>query len=261
MAKTVVASMGRASPTFETGAATHVGKIRTRNEDGLIVRAEVGLWAVADGMGGHSGGDLASATVIKALESVRHAHTAAELLAQCEQQIAKANGLLIDIGRERGIVVGTTVAVLLVHGEHFACVWAGDSRIYLVRDRVITLQSRDHTEVQELVADGRLTANEARTWPRRNVITRAVGVRDEPELEITNGMLQAGDVLFLCTDGLTNHVSDDEILKATAANTPQRACDALIELTLSRGATDNVTAIAVRYHSDVAATEHAVSRG
>lgn len=249
MANTVIA-LQHPGPLFQTGSATHVGKVRTRNEDSLLARPEIGLWAVADGMGGHNAGDLASATVISALKSIGRPQTAADLLAQCEQQIAKANSTLLDISRQRESLVGTTVAVLLVHGEHFACVWAGDSRLYLLRDRAIALLSRDHTEAQELLAEGRLTAAEARAWPRRNVITRAVGVREETELEINNGDLQPGDVFILCTDGLTTHVEDNEILAAAVASPPQRASDALIDLTLSRGATDNVTAIAVRYQPD-----------
>lgn len=245
--KTVIAALQHSSPAFQTGAATHVGRVRTRNEDSLLARPEIGLWAVADGMGGHDAGDLASATVVDALRSVGRAQSAAHLLAQCERQLAQANSELVEISHARGAMLGTTIAVLLVHGEHFAGVWAGDSRIYLVRDRAITLCSRDHTEAQDLVAEGHLTQAEARAWPRRNVITRAIGVRDAPELEIANGTLRSGDVFVLCTDGLTNHVEDHEILAVAARNTPQRACDNLIELTLSRGATDNATVIAVRY--------------
>jgi serine/threonine protein phosphatase PrpC len=247
MHKTVIAALQPTSPTFQTGAATHVGKVRTRNEDNLLARPEIGLWAVADGMGGHDAGDLASATVVDALKSVGRAHSAAHLLAQCERQLAQANSMLVEISQARGAMLGTTIAVLLAHGEHFAAVWAGDSRIYLVRDRAIALCSRDHTEAQDLVAEGRLTPSEARAWPRRNVITRAIGVREAPELEITNGILRGGDVFVLCSDGLTNHVEDHEILAVVATNAPQRACEVLIDLTLSRGATDNVTALAVRY--------------
>jgi protein phosphatase len=247
MAHTVISALHTPAPAFQTGAATHVGNVRSRNEDGLLARPEIGLWAVADGMGGHNAGDLASATVIDALQSIDYPNSAAELLVQCEQQIARANSALVEIGHKRGSVVGTTVAVLLVHDRHFACIWAGDSRIYLVRDRAIALYSRDHTEAQDLVAEGRLTPSEARTWPRRNVITRAVGAREALELEISNGTLQAGDVFVLCSDGLTNHVEDHEILAAVAAHAPQHACEALVDLTLLRGATDNVTVIAARY--------------
>jgi len=247
MAHTVISSLQSARPAFETGTATHAGNVRARNEDSLLARPETGLWAVADGMGGHDAGDVASATVINALKSVRHPQSAADLLAQCEREITSANSVLIDIGGRHGGLVGTTVAVLLVHGTHFACVWAGDSRIYLLRDRAIAPCTRDHSEAQELVAQGRLTPSEARTWPHRNAITRAIGVREKAELEISNGILKRGDVFVLCTDGLTNHVEDHEILAIAAANAPQHACDALIDLTLSRGASDNVTVVAMRY--------------
>jgi protein phosphatase len=232
---------------FDTGAATHVGKVRQRNEDSYLARPEVGLWAVADGMGGLEAGDLASRTVIDALKTIERPNSAAELLAWCEQRMVMANSALNDIGRQRGGVIGTTIAVLLAYGSRFACVWSGDSRIYLVRDRAIIPQSRDHTEVQELVAEGLLKPEEARTWPRRNVVTRAVGVHDNAELEIRDGVLQAGDTFVLCSDGLTSHVEDGEILQEVMTNASQRACDALVDLTLARGATDNVTVVIARY--------------
>lgn len=232
---------------FDIGAATHVGKIRQRNEDNYLARTDIGLWAVADGMGGLEAGDVASATVIDALQSIERPQSAAELLAWCEERVLRANSTLNELGRRRGGIMGTTIAVLLAFDSHFACVWSGDSRIYLVRGGAIIPQSRDHTEVQELLAQGRLDPVEARTWPRRNVITRAVGVYDDPELEIKDGVLQAGDAFVLCSDGLTTHVEDGEILDEVVKSAPQPACDALIDLTLARGAVDNVTVVIVRY--------------
>jgi len=240
-------AMPQPLPPFDTGSATHVGMVRERNEDNFIARPEVGIWAVADGMGGHNAGDLASTTVIGALKSIEPAHSAAELLARCEEHVVQANSTLTEIGRQRGGVVGTTLAALLAYDTHFACVWSGDSRIYLVRDGSIALQSRDHTMVEDMVAAGQLSAAEARNSPRRNIITRAIGVNDDPELEIKDGALRAGDAFVLCSDGLTAHVTDDEILREVIAAAPQRACDALIELTLSRGAVDNVTVVVVSY--------------
>lgn len=245
-------AMPRPLPLFDTGSATHVGMVRNCNEDNFIARPDVGLWAVADGMGGHHAGDLASTTVIGALKSIEPARSAAELLARCEEHVVQANSALAEIGRQRGGVIGTTLAALLAYETHFACVWSGDSRIYLVRDGAIALQSRDHTMVEEMVAAGKLTAAEARNSPRRNVITRAIGVSDDPELEIKDGTLRAGDAFVLCSDGLTAHVADEEILEHVARATPQRACDALIDLTLSRGASDNVTVVVVSYRAGAA---------
>ena len=243
----VLAAEQLAPDRFRTGAATHAGMVRTRNEDGLLARPEVGLWAVADGMGGHDDGDVASALVIDSLGTIGSTSSAAELLAQCEDRVAAAHGQLVEIGRRNGGIVGTTIAILLIHESDYACVWSGDSRIYLVRDGGITLQSRDHTEVQDLVSEGLLTPDEARNWPRKNAITRAVGVSADLELEIRNGTLQTGDRLVLCSDGLTGHVEDHEILREAGAGDVQQACDALIALTLARGATDNVTVIVVDY--------------
>jgi serine/threonine protein phosphatase PrpC len=246
------AAVNASVPLFDTGSATHVGKVRDHNEDNLLTRPEIGIWAVADGMGGHDAGDLASTIVIDALQSIEPARSAAELLARCEGGVVNANATLIEIGRRRGATIGTTVAVLLTHDAHFACVWSGDSRIYLVRNAAISLQSRDHTVVQDLVTAGQLSPAEARNAPGRNVITRAIGIGDDPELEIRDGALRAGDVFVLCSDGLTAHVEDGEILEQVISAPAQQACDALIELTLSRGAVDNVTIVVVRYIPDAA---------
>jgi protein phosphatase len=233
---------------FESGAATHVGKVRQQNEDSYLVSTASGVWAVADGMGGHTAGDLASHTVVEELQRIPPPSSAAELLANCEARIVHANSHLKQLADARhGTIIGTTVAVLLVYEQFFACVWAGDSRLYRVRGRAIEQLSVDHTEVQELVADGKLTAEEARSWPRRNVITRAIGTYDDPELEMTDGTLEPGDIFVICSDGLTNHVEDREILALATANPPQRACDLLVGLALDRGATDNVTIVSVRF--------------
>lgn len=235
--------------TFETGAATHIGKVRSRNEDSYLARPEIGVWAVADGMGGHEAGDLASRTIVQALSTITPPHSASELLGQCEQRLAYANNRLLEIARARGgIVIGSTVAVLLAFEAHYACVWSGDSRIYLIRGGEIAQLSRDHTRVQQLVEAGAITPEEARHWPGRNIITRAIGVDAEPELELSQGALSPGDTFVLCSDGLTEHVSDAEILEQVGPARAQAACDALVALTLARGAFDNVTVVVARCH-------------
>jgi protein phosphatase len=242
------ADMHPAIARFQTGAATHVGRVRRHNEDSYLVAAPAGVFAVADGMGGHQAGDLASRTVVEELQLIEPPASAASLLADCEARIVTANTRLKQLATARGSeVIGTTVAVLLIHDDVFACLWSGDSRIYRIRNSTIEQLSVDHTEAQELVAEGALTVEEAKTWPRRNVITRAIGTSDHPELDIRDGALASGDTFLLCSDGLTTHVTDAEILALTTPNTPQNACDLLIELTLARGATDNVTLIITRF--------------
>jgi protein phosphatase len=233
---------------FEAAAASDVGRVRKDNEDSFLVRTDRGLWAVADGMGGHSGGKLASSIVVESLARMPAPRNVGDLVSGCAALLGEANDRIYTQAQANGGTIGTTVAILAAQEGRFACIWSGDSRVYLVRDGRIRQISRDHTEAQELVAQGVLTAEEARRWPRRNVITRAIGVGDDPELELERGDLQGNDAFVLCSDGLTNHVEDGEILAAVAAHAPELASRALIDMTLARGATDNVTVIVVRYH-------------
>ena len=236
---------------FETGSATHIGMVREVNEDNHLVGADHGIWLIADGMGGHKNGRLASATVVKAVESVGSAASAPDLFARFKDRIGRANAELLTLAEGDGnAVMGATVAALLVFGGHFACVWSGDSRIYRVRDGAISQLSKDHTEVQELIDRGAIKPEEAKSWPRRNVVTRAVGVFEDPALEVVQGELRPGDTFVLCSDGLTGHVEDDEILHHVWRSPPQQACESLIRLTLERGAQDNVTVIVVNCQED-----------
>jgi serine/threonine protein phosphatase PrpC len=235
------------SPFFcKTATASHVGKVREVNEDSLLARPEVGLWVVADGMGGHGGGDLASGAVVAALATIESSSSAAELLARFEDCIIHVNADLRALARSRGTrVVGTTIVAILIHGAHYACVWCGDSRAYLLRGGLLTQISHDHSEVQDLIDRGILEPKEAKSWPRRNVITRALGTADQAALEIGDGPVLPGDRFLLCSDGLTNHVYDSEIAALLGADEPQKVCARLISLTLQRGASDNVSIIVV----------------
>jgi protein phosphatase len=245
----------------KTGSATHVGKVREVNEDSLLARPDVGLWAVADGMGGHGGGDLASSAVVAALATIDAADSAAELLARFEDRIIHVNADLRALARARGAqVVGATIVAILIHGSHYACVWCGDSRAYLLRGGKLTQVSHDHSEVQDLIDRGVLEPKEAKRWPRRNVITRALGVADQPALEIGDGPVAIGDRFLLCSDGLTNHVEDSEIAALLAADEPQKACARLISLTLQRGASDNVSVIVVACDHDTRTIRFDASR-
>ena len=237
---------------FDTGAATHVGKVRGRNEDSYLTRPEAGIWAVADGMGGHQAGDLASQTVIASLRSIEPQASATDLLAHCEESIASANRQLNRLGRERGVVIGATLAALLVFDGYYACVWSGDSRIYVVRGGGIVQISRDHTEVQDLLANGVITSEDARNWSGRGAITRAIGVYDDPDLEVVSGPIQPSDSFVICSDGLTNHVEDSEIRDFVQNNLSQQACEGLVALALERGGKDNVTVIIARHQPEAA---------
>ena len=232
---------------FDTGAATHQGCVRSLNEDRYLTQPDSGVWLVADGMGGHWGGDVAAMSITEHVASVGRAASAPDLQARFEDRIGRANAAIqAHSARHDGATIGATVVALLVHEGHFACRWAGDSRAYLMREGRLSQISRDHTEVQELLDRGAITPEQAEIWPRRNVITRAVGVREGVRLDQAVGELRDRDVFLLCSDGLTGHLEDAEIRDILAGRSPQAACDRLVEVTLDRGATDNVTVVVVR---------------
>lgn len=233
--------------TFETGQGTDVGCLRRVNEDNFLSRPDYGLWVVADGMGGHAAGDFASLTIVKELNSVGIPASTADLQARFMERLERANDLILEHASELNSgTIGATIVSLLVYGDDYICVWSGDSRLYLLRGGQLVQQSRDHTEVRALLDAGSITAEEAELWPRKNVITRAVGVTPEVQCDFVAGKLELGDVFILCSDGLTEHLSDSEIADIVRHHPPQVACDALISETLLRGARDNVTVIAMR---------------
>jgi len=235
---------------FETGFATHVGKVRQANEDAAVALPDFGVWAVADGMGGHENGQFASQTLTVDIASTGLAVSAADQVARFKDRVMRANDTIRHAAEAKGgATIGTTLTAVLAYGHNYVCVWAGDSRTYLLRGGLLTQVSRDHTEAQELVESGVLTPEQAKTWPRRNVITRAIGIFEDPELEECGGDIKPLDTFLLCSDGLTGHLSDEEICSKAASLRPQEACDALIEATLARGASDNVTVIIVRCHA------------
>ncbi len=231
---------------FDTWAVSDKGCIRELNEDQYLVEPQLGVWVVADGMGGHDAGEVASSAIVEHLGTIGIASSAPDLRARFEDRLSRANREIQSISQSRdGAVIGSTVAALVAYDQQFACIWSGDSRVYRVRNGQIAQLSRDHTEVQELLDHGVITQQEALTWARRNVITRAVGVTPEIMIDIEQGQIEPGDMFLLCSDGLTAHVSSSEMLDVMLGNAPREACEKMLEMTLSRGGTDNVTIIVV----------------
>ncbi len=232
---------------LETGAISHTGCVRDHNEDRLLAAPDLGIWLVADGMGGHFGGDVAAQMLVDNAASVHRAATAPDLHARFHDRVARANDAIRDHSAHNdGATIGTTLAALLIHDGSFVASWCGDSRVYLLREGTLHQVSRDHTEVQELLDSGAITDEQAETWPRKNVITRAVGVHDEAHLEERQGELQDRDIFLLCSDGLTGHVADDEIAACLTGRSADKACHKLVDLTLERGAHDNVSVVVLR---------------
>lgn len=234
---------------FESYGVSHKGCVRDHNEDRFLVEPDSGLWLVADGMGGHEAGEVASAMIVDHLATIGIAASAPELRVRFEDRLVRAHADIRALSAMRGTTMGSTLAALLAMDGSYACAWSGDSRVYGIRAGVIAQLSRDHTEVQELLDRGAITSEEARIWPRRNVITHAVGVADDVIIDFEQGEMKPGDVFVLSTDGLTAHVSDQEILALAEKATPREACEKMLGLVLQRGGTDNVTIIVVRVSS------------
>ncbi|TVV71705.1 PP2C family protein-serine/threonine phosphatase [Sphingomonas solaris] len=236
-------SVRSSHPRFTSTALSHPGCRRTVNEDRLLDRAGAGLWAIADGMGGHRAGDVAAARTIASLEEVERGDSGFVFLSDALARIEAANAALYGAGQAGG--TGSTLVALLVHGGHYACLWAGDSRAYLYRAGRLLAVTRDHSLVQQLVDQGALTEEERHRHPQAHVITRAVGARPNVEIDRRFAPIMAGDIFLLCSDGLTACLADDEIAGVLATHSPPEAAQVLLATALARCAQDNVSLIVV----------------
>ena len=238
-------AMSGAPLRIESWARTDVGRVRPHNEDSHLVRDGAGLWAVADGMGGHEGGEWASGRIVRALEEAELGDSLESASAAAAAAIRLANGEILAEARLRGRQMGSTAVVLIVRRLRYALLWVGDSRAYLMRGGRLAPLSRDHSQVQEMVARGLMTAEQAVGHPMGHILSRAIGVQGEVEVDRVEGDLQGGDVFLLSSDGLHGVAGDYAIERQFARDAPDRALDQLVALALERGAPDNVTGIAV----------------
>ncbi|MCO5735889.1 PP2C family protein-serine/threonine phosphatase, partial [Stenotrophomonas maltophilia] len=224
------------------------GLRRELNEDTYYGDSELALWLVADGMGGHACGEVASALARETI--VREIRRGAPLV----HAIRTADEEIIRASRRRNdtLPMGTTVVAARVQGNRYEVAWVGDSRAYLWRDGQLAQLSQDHSVVQELVAQGNLTAEQARAHPHRNVVTQALGVTDPAHLNVatTSGELRPGMQLLLCSDGLTEEVDDRSIARTLAFDdaSAQECVDTLVAAALDGGGRDNISVILVRCH-------------
>jgi serine/threonine protein phosphatase PrpC len=233
---------------FECVSRTHVGLKRKINEDSILVETGSGLWAVADGMGGHEAGEVASAAAVEALRGLTAIEGFDELVAQATEALRRANGELIALAQSNRSerTIGTTVVGIAIADGHFRCFWAGDSRAYRFRGGAIVRLSRDHSLVQDLVDAGMIKPEEAERHENSNVITRAVGVRDVLEVDSVGGDAGPGDIFLLASDGLTRLVDDRELATELGNGSLEEVADRLLETVLARGAPDNVSLIIIR---------------
>lgn len=228
-------------------ASTHAGTRRADNEDIFVNRPDLGLWAVADGAGGHEDGALASGRIAEALNSLDAALSAGEMLAEVRSRIEAVHSGLLDEAARRGpdILIASTLVILILREAHFACLWAGDSRAYRLRDGALHRITRDHSLVQEMLDAGEIAADEAEGHPHANVVTRAVGAGpDAVLLDKTTDLLCPGDRFLLCSDGLTKALPEQEIA-ALLEEAGETVAEGLVAAALERHASDNVTTVAV----------------
>lgn len=234
--------------TFRSSASTHVGMVRKINEDSFVERTDIGVWAVADGMGGHEAGEVASGTVTDYIKNLPAEENFTEMLAAVEQSIAAANRHLVEQAADyrSNRVPGSTVVALIVMGDQGAVVWVGDSRIYRRRDKIVSQLTRDHSHVQDLVEQGLILESDAESHPMANVITRAVGIGETLEIESRLMDVRIDDQFLLCSDGLSRLVSNAEIESMMAHSDTPEVAKSLLHTALVRGAPDNVTLICVK---------------
>ncbi|WP_042267646.1 PP2C family protein-serine/threonine phosphatase [Paraburkholderia heleia] len=232
---------------WSSASRTDVGRVRALNEDACLDLPQKGLWAVADGMGGHTAGDLASGMIVRALGGFAVPNTLTSFTATARGTLQTVNHQLREEAARRGVrMIGSTVAVLMAKGREFGWIWAGDSRIYLYRDAQLEPLTTDHSYVAELQAQGHLSAEAARHHPSQHLITRAVGAADWLDLDEGRIVVRDGDLFLLCSDGLSNEVQAPEIVRALDGGDCRQATDTLVEMALQAGGRDNITAVVVR---------------
>ena len=236
---------------FRAAATTDVGLRRKGNEDRYALAPELGLYVVADGMGGHTAGqvasELAAEAALRAIQTLDGA--AATLSEKLRYAVASANRSIFSTAQRQPEYagMGTTLVALLTEGERAALAHVGDSRAYLVRGGRIRQLTDDHSIVGELLRRNEISEDAAREHPHRHVLTRALGVRETVEPDLAELSPEFGDTFVLCSDGLTNHVEDHEIAKRSGENPDlQELCDRLVDLANERGGEDNTTVLAAR---------------
>ena len=228
--------------------ATEVGLVRRQNEDTLCVIPDLAFFAVADGMGGHQAGEVASKMAVESLSRQLRAGHPEDFAKNLREGVLQANIDIYNASRQDGSHrgMGTTLTAALIQGNELFLAHVGDSRAYLIRDDNIGSLTEDHSLVQEMIRHGGITREQAREHPHRNVLTRALGTDPRVDVDLMNMKLQKGDTLVLCTDGLYGLVSDNRILELVCSATNlEQAVKGLVTESLNNGGMDNISVIVV----------------
>ena len=234
---------------WSSAGRTDTGKVRARNEDAFLDQPQQGLWVVADGMGGHQAGDLASRLIVESLAELPAGldfEDRLDALRDCLHRLNRHLSLGLTLTAETpDLLVGSTVVALLAEGSRVACVWAGDSRCYLLRGRQLFQLSRDHSLLQQLVEERGMSPADAARQPGAHALTRAIGADEELQLDILELKSLPGDVFLLCSDGLYQDLDHDLLTAALLRPSPQLALQRLFELALLGPARDNLSGVVI----------------
>lgn len=232
---------------WESSSRTDDGMVRDHNEDACLDRPEAGIWAVADGMGGHAAGDLASGALVEALGELDPPESLSAFVEEVEDRMLAVNTRMREMAsREEVHTIGSTIVALLIRGRYCVCMWAGDSRLYRYRRGKLEQLTQDHALVEELVEKGVLTPEEAVGHPQSNLVTRAVGATDILHIDAEIYELAHKDKFVLCSDGLDKEVDDVKITAFVKGEEIGNLSNALVDVALASGARDNVTVVAVQ---------------
>ena len=236
-----VADMSFGLVECRDSTATHVGLVRSTNQDSYYCNAAAGIWVVADGMGGHYGGERASAAIVERISNIAGHRGFVERLSAVRAAITDANQDIFDQAQAEGRQMGSTVIALVMGEGRYAILWAGDSRAYLKRGDGFVRLTRDHSQAEELVEAGLLDRHAVAGHPSSHILVRAVGVLPNVDIDEIVGESAADDIFLLCSDGLHNLVSEAEMAKMIEYEGFARVSEQLVELGLERGAPDNIT--------------------
>lgn len=244
---------------LEGASLSHIGQVRQRNEDAVgflnpedpkVRKARGSLFIVADGMGGHRGGEIASQMAVEAVTSTYYASKEDNPSAALAEALRQANRAIVEKARSDVTLfgMGTTCTALVVRRDEAFIGHVGDSRAYLLRDGALRRLTEDHSLVGEMMRQGILSDEEARTHPRRNVITRSIGTHEDLEIDGLSAPLpiQEGDTFLLCSDGLTALVAEAHLQAVLSSKSPRAACDSLVDIANENGGKDNITVLVVK---------------
>lgn len=233
---------------FDSITRTHVGLRRKCNEDSVLGQPDRAIWAVADGMGGHDAGDIASAKVVGALADLPASSDLNGRVDAAVSALQRVNYELLELGQGEFArrTIGSTVVGLVIEAGEYRCFWAGDSRAYRLHNGALSQITKDHSLVQGLVEAGMVELADAETHPNANVVTRAVGAGAKLDVEVASGPAMPGDSFLLASDGLTRIVTSEELRDALTGISLEQAGDGLIATVLERGAPDNVSFAIIR---------------